>query len=122
MRVSLAALLLIQLAGPAYPYLNADADVIERGVPYLEWRLGAIVFVLAFLGGLVVQKFTEPLVAFFGRRFGEGKTVLIDGVETMVIDQPTPGMWEVRLSDAADTRTFDWKQARKVEPPDEQPA
>lgn len=39
------SLLLIQLAEPAYPYLNADPDVIERGVPYIEWRLGAIVFV-----------------------------------------------------------------------------
>ena len=41
----LLSLLLIQLADPAYPYLNADANVIEKGVPYLEWRLGAIVFV-----------------------------------------------------------------------------
>jgi putative MATE family efflux protein len=36
---------LIQLAEPAYPYLNSDPAVIERGVPYVEWRLGAIVFV-----------------------------------------------------------------------------
>ena len=41
----LLSLVLIQLAGPVYPYLNADVAVIERGVPYLEWRLGAIVFV-----------------------------------------------------------------------------
>jgi len=39
------SLLLIQLAEPLYPYLNADPAVIEKGVPYLEWRLGAIVFV-----------------------------------------------------------------------------
>ena len=39
------SLVLIQLAEPAYPYLNADPEVIERGVPYIEWRLGAIVFV-----------------------------------------------------------------------------
>jgi len=37
--------LLIQLAEPVYPYLNADPAVIERGIPYIEWRLGAIVFV-----------------------------------------------------------------------------
>lgn len=36
---------LIKLAGPVFPYLNADPEVIEKGVPYLEWRLGAIVFV-----------------------------------------------------------------------------
>jgi putative MATE family efflux protein len=39
------SLVLIQLAEPAYPYLNSDPEVIERGVPYIEWRLGAIVFV-----------------------------------------------------------------------------
>ena len=39
------SLILIQLAEPAYPYLNTDPAVIERGVPYIEWRLGAIVFV-----------------------------------------------------------------------------
>lgn len=37
--------ILIKLAGPVFPYLNTDPAVIENGVPYLEWRLGAIVFV-----------------------------------------------------------------------------
>ena len=41
----LLSIVLIQLAGPAYPYLNSDPAVIERGVPYVEWRLAAIVFV-----------------------------------------------------------------------------
>ena len=39
------SLILIQLAPTLFPYLNSDASVIDRGVPYLEWRLGAIVFV-----------------------------------------------------------------------------
>lgn len=39
------SLILIQFAGPVYPLLNGDEAVIEQGVPYLEWRLGAIVFV-----------------------------------------------------------------------------
>lgn len=39
------SLVLIQLAEPVYPYLNSDPAVIERGVPYIEWRLGAILFV-----------------------------------------------------------------------------
>ena len=39
------SLVLIQFAEPLYPLLNADNAVIEAGVPYLEWRLGAIVFV-----------------------------------------------------------------------------
>ena len=41
----LFSLLLVQLAPVLFPYLNGDAAVVERGVPYLEWRLGAIVFV-----------------------------------------------------------------------------
>ena len=39
------SIVLIQLAEPAYPYLNSDPEVIERGVPYIEWRLASIVFV-----------------------------------------------------------------------------
>jgi len=41
----LFSLVLIQLAEPFYPFLNKDPDVIEQGVPYLELRLAAIVFV-----------------------------------------------------------------------------
>jgi len=41
----LFSLVLVQLAEPAYPYLNKDPKVIELGVPYIEWRLSAIVFV-----------------------------------------------------------------------------
>ena len=37
--------LLIKLVAPAYPYLNSDIAVIEQGVPYLQIRLAAIVFV-----------------------------------------------------------------------------
>ena len=39
------SLVLIQLAESLFPYLNSDSAVIERGLPYVEWRLGAIVFV-----------------------------------------------------------------------------
>ena len=39
------SVVLIQLAEPVFPLLNSDVAVIERGVPYVEWRLGAIVFV-----------------------------------------------------------------------------
>lgn len=41
----LFSLVLIQLADTVYPLLNNDADVIEQGVPYLEYRLAAIIFV-----------------------------------------------------------------------------
>ncbi|MEM9208542.1 MAG: MATE family efflux transporter [Pseudomonadota bacterium] len=41
----LLSLLLTQFVEPVYPYINGDADVIEQGVPYLQIRLAAIVFV-----------------------------------------------------------------------------
>lgn len=52
-------------------------------------------FVLAFFGGLIVQKFTEPLVDFFGRTFGQTRTVLVNNVETLVIDKQTGFTWTV---------------------------
>jgi len=39
------SLILIQLVAPAFPYLNSDAAVVEQGVPYLQIRVAAIVFV-----------------------------------------------------------------------------
>ena len=39
------SLVLIQLAEPLFHFLNKDSAVIEQGVPYLELRLAAIVFV-----------------------------------------------------------------------------
>ena len=49
-------------------------------------------FVLAFCGGLAVQKFTEPLVAYFGGT----ETRLIGGVETVVVlDKQTGFFWTV---------------------------
>ena len=39
------SLMLIQLVEPLFPFLNKDGAVIEQGIPYLEWRLAATVFV-----------------------------------------------------------------------------
>ncbi len=41
----LFSVLLIQLAEPLYPYLNNDPAVIQEGVPYLQMRLAALLFV-----------------------------------------------------------------------------
>lgn len=41
----LLSVLLIHIAPKAYPYINADPDVIEHGVPYLQIRAMGIVFV-----------------------------------------------------------------------------
>ena len=35
---------------------------------------------------------------------------------TQVVPSPVAGTWEVRLGDIADTRAFDWEQAKKAEP------
>jgi len=35
---------------------------------------------------------------------------------TIAITDPVPGVWEVRLTDIDDTRTYDWEQAMKPEP------
>lgn len=49
-------------------------------------------FVLAFLGGLIVQKFTEPLVGYFGGT----RSVVVDGETTWeVIDPQTGFFWTV---------------------------
>ncbi len=52
-------------------------------------------FVLAFLGGLIVQKCTEPLVDFFGRRFGETRIDMVNGVAQTVVDKQTGFVWTV---------------------------
>ena len=39
-----------------------------------------------------------------------------------VVDHPMPGIWEIRLSDVADTRTFDYEQSKKQEPVPPTPA
>ena len=35
--------------------------------------------------------------------------------ETYVVTDPMPGVWEIRLTDIEDTRSFDWAQAEKGE-------
>ena len=36
--------------------------------------------------------------------------------ETYVVTDPMPGIWEIRLTDTEDTRSFDWVQAEKGKP------
>ncbi len=35
---------------------------------------------------------------------------------TRLVDAPAPGVWEIRLADVEDTRSFDWEAARTEEP------
>ncbi len=46
-------------------------------------------FVAAFIGGIIVQRYTETLVEYFGGT----KTAVVDGVETTVVDQQTGFFW-----------------------------
>lgn len=39
------SIILIMFVAPLFPYLNSDPAVIEQGIPYLQVRLAAIVFV-----------------------------------------------------------------------------
>ncbi len=55
-------------------------------------------------------------------RQARGQVITRGSGVTQVIQNPAPGVWEVRLTDVADTRTFDWKQARKDEPVPPTPA
>lgn len=41
----LMSIVLVQFADMAFPLLNKDPNVIRQGVPYVQWRLSAIVFV-----------------------------------------------------------------------------
>lgn len=45
-------------------------------------------------------------------RIGQGSSA----PTTYVVNNPMPGLWEVRLTDISDTRSFDWEQASKEEP------
>ena len=36
--------------------------------------------------------------------------------ETFVVNDPVPGVWEIRLTDIEDTRTFDWRASEKGGP------
>ena len=49
-------------------------------------------------------------------RYTRGRIYKKDKSSLHIIDNPTPGIWEIRLSDIMDTREFDWKQAKKEEP------
>jgi len=42
--------------------------------------------------------------------------------ETYVVTDPMPGIWEIRLTDTEDTRSFDWEQAEKGKPVPPTPA
>ena len=46
----------------------------------------------------------------------QGKIYNKDNGVLKIIHNPTPGVWEIRLSDIMDTREFDWQQAKKIEP------
>ena len=46
---------------------------------------------------------------------GGGENAMLPA-ETYVVEHPMPGVWEVRLTDIEDTRTFDWKASEAGTP------
>ncbi len=77
-------------------------------------------FVLAFGGGLIVQKFTEPLVDFFGRRFGDSRMAVIDGVQTLIVDKQAGFFWTVVCYSIVAVILFlitFWTTKERVQPP-----
>ncbi|MBT3497881.1 MAG: S8 family serine peptidase [Gemmatimonadales bacterium] len=55
-------------------------------------------------------------------RSAGGERITTDSGVSQMINGPAAGVWEVRLTDVADTRTFDWEQAKKLEPVPPTPA
>ncbi len=51
-----------------------------------------------------------------------GRPIPRDNGVAHVVTDPMPGVWEIRLTDVEDTRTFDWQQAKKDEPVPPTPA
>jgi hypothetical protein len=55
-------------------------------------------------------------------RSAGGERITTGSGVSQLINNPAAGVWEVRLTDVADTRTFDWEQAKELEPVPPTPA
>ena len=79
----------------AYTFVNIPYGALMGVIssdPAERTSLSTYRFVLAFCGAIVVQRFTEPWVAYFGG----SETRIIDGVHTViVIDKQTGFFWTV---------------------------
>lgn len=77
----------------AYTFVNIPYGALMGVIssdPIQRTSISTYRFVLAFIGAIVVQRFTEPLVAYFGGR----EMRIIDGVQTLVVmDKQTGFFW-----------------------------
>jgi hypothetical protein len=64
----------------------------------------------------------QRIVAASGRGGGGGPGPTNLPKETYIVTDPMPGIWEIRLTDTEDTRSFDWEQAEKGKPVPPTPA
>ena len=77
----------------AYTFVNIPYGALMGVVssdPVERTSVSTYRFVLAFVGAIVVQRLTEPLVAYFGG----SESKMVDGVQTLVvIDKQTGFFW-----------------------------
>ena len=96
--------------------VSTEAEVPRPGIQSFFYRVPPGVTALKF-----ETSWTERAVSMSvsrpdtrsqsGERVGAGGRSAVQ-----VVTDPMPGIWEVRLTDVDDTRTFDWEQAKKDEP------
>lgn len=77
----------------AYTFVNIPYGALMGVIssdPIERTSVSTYRFIMAFAGAIVVQRLTEPLVAFFGG----SKILMTDGIQTMVvIDKQTGFFW-----------------------------
>ena len=97
--------------------VETKTEVPRPGIQSFFYRVpegvGALRFDLSYPEREVTMSVSRPDTR---SQRGERVTPAGSSGATQVVAHPMPGVWEVRLTDVADTRTFDWEQAKKDEP------
>jgi hypothetical protein len=96
--------------------VTTKAEVPRPGIQSFFYRVPPGVSALKFEAGWE-DRAVSMSVSRPDTRSQSGERVTAGGRSAVqVVFDPTPGVWEVRLTDIEDTRTFDWEQAKKDEP------
>ncbi|MGW8265609.1 MAG: hypothetical protein ACWGSQ_04525, partial [Longimicrobiales bacterium] len=97
--------------------VTTEAEVPRPGIQSFFYRVPPGVSALKFEAGWEDRAVTMS-VSRPDTRSQSGERVTPAGGRSavQVVTDPMPGVWEVRLTDIDDTRTFDWEQAKKEEP------
>jgi len=97
--------------------VETKAEVPRPGIQSFFYRVPPGVTALKFEAGWG-DRAVSMAVSRPDTRSQSGERVSPAGGRSavQVVTDPVPGVWEVRLTDIDDTRTFDWEQAKKDEP------